>query len=181
MKLYKFLIFTIIISILLFILISYSNNNDNTDNISGTRTSTIINENKESTNLNNSTTPPKPKEEEISSFSTKILDDSPGRLTNISITCSIINDTIIHNGETFSFNDIVGEPTTDRGYQEAKVIIHHKAEKGIGVGNCQVSSTIYNAVLNIPSLTIIERNDHGGKNVGYVPIRKRCCCLLSVL
>ena len=35
-------------------------------------------------------------------------------------------------------------------------------------GNCQVSSTLYNAVLEIPTLTIIERNEHGGSGVAYV-------------
>ena len=34
-------------------------------------------------------------------------------------------------------------------------------------GNCQVSSTLYNAVLNVPSLVVIERHEHG-KEVGYV-------------
>ena len=41
-------------------------------------------------------------------------------------------------------------------------------ETGIGGGNCQVSSTLYNAVLAVPTLTIIERSEHG-KEVGYVP------------
>ncbi len=35
-------------------------------------------------------------------------------------------------------------------------------------GNCQVSSTLYNAVLSIPTLKVIERSEHG-KEVGYVP------------
>ena len=35
-------------------------------------------------------------------------------------------------------------------------------------GNCQVSSTLYNAVINIPSLVILERHEHG-KDVTYVP------------
>ena len=55
-----------------------------------------------------------------------------------------------------------------RGYQEASIIIDHKTERGIGGGNCQVSSTLYNAVLNIPNLAIIERHEHG-KDVTYVP------------
>lgn len=114
----------------------------------------------------NEATPPK--ETEIATFSTVIGDNSPGRLTNIRITCGIINGTIINPNETFSFNEIVGKPTAERGYQEAKVIIDHKTETGIGGGNCQVSSTLYNAVLAVPSLTVTERSEHG-KSVGYVP------------
>lgn len=73
-----------------------------------------------------------PKETQISTFSTKILDDSPGRVTNIRITCGILNETVINPGDTFSFNAIVGKPTAERGYQEAKIIINHKTEKGLG-------------------------------------------------
>ena len=58
--------------------------------------------------------------------------------------------------------------TAEKGYQEASVIIDHKTEKGIGGGNCQVSSTLYNAVLEAGNLTIIERHEHG-KDVTYVP------------
>lgn len=104
----------------------------------------------------------------ISTFSTDIKDNSAGRLTNISITCNTLNGTIIEPNNTFSFNNIVGEPTTEKGYQEASVIIDHHTATGIGGGNCQVCSTLYNAVLNISSLTVIERHEHG-KNVGYVP------------
>ncbi len=109
-----------------------------------------------------------PKETQISTFSTKILDNSAGRLTNIRLTCGILDGIIINPTDTFSFNGNVGKPTSERGYQEAKIIINHKAEMGLGGGNCQVSSTLYNAVLNIPTLKIIERNEHG-KEVGYVP------------
>ena len=62
-----------------------------------------------------------PQEEVISSFSTNILDKDSGRQTNISITCSTLNGTIVKSGETFSFCDTVGKATTDRGYKEAKV------------------------------------------------------------
>ena len=116
----------------------------------------------------NEIVPDNTNESEISSYSTTIKDRAEGRLTNINITCNTLNNTVIRNGSTFSFNEIVGKPTAERGYQEASVIIDHKTEKGIGGGNCQVSSTLYNAVLAIPSLTIIERHEHG-KDVTYVP------------
>lgn len=107
-------------------------------------------------------------EKELSSYSTIIKDNAAGRLTNINITCNILNNTIIKSNETFSFNNIVGKPTEERGYKEATVIINNKTEKGIGGGNCQVSSTIYNAVLAVPNLTVIERHEHG-MDVSYVP------------
>ena len=180
MKRYKILIFIAILVILIFIIIGYfkksndTNNNQNISNTSGSKISVNINEEHAENRISNilqnqneiiqnfST------EKEISSYATTIKDKSAGRLTNISITCSTLNNTIVHNGETFSFNSVVGKPTAEKGYQEASVIIDHKTEKGIGGGNCQVSSTLYNAILGVPSLVVTERHEHG-KDVTYVP------------
>lgn len=104
----------------------------------------------------------------IAIFETVIGDNSAGRVKNIELTCSTLNETVIQPGETFSFNQIVGNPTAERGYQEAKIIVDHKTTTGIGGGNCQVSSTLYNTVLQIASLTVLERHEHG-KDVYYVP------------
>lgn len=145
--------------------ISQSNNESSASRTSSD-TNTDNNSNTNTEAQNKKDTPPK--ETPISSFSTVIGDNSAGRLTNIRITCSIINGTIINPNETFSFNEIVGKPTAERGYQEAKIIVDHKTETGIGGGNCQVSSTLYNAVLAVPSLTVTQRSEHG-KEVGYVP------------
>ena len=43
--------------------------------------------------------------------------------------------------------------------------------KGYGGGNCQVSSTLYNAVLKVPSLKVVERHEHSNK-VPYVAENK---------
>ena len=141
----------------------FSNKEPSNNNSIGSRISTNINF--ESTNAEIEQIQ---KEVQLATYSTQIKDNSPGRLTNIRITCGIINGTIINPGQTFSFNEIVGQPTAARGYQEAKIIINHETEVGIGGGNCQVSSTLYNAVLAIPTLTVIERHEHG-KDVTYVP------------
>ena len=144
MKRYKILIFIAILVILIFIIIGYfkksndTNNNQNISNTSGSKISVNINEEHAENRISNilqnqneiiqnSST-----EKEISSYATTIKDKSAGRLTNISITCSTLNNTIVHNGETFSFNSVVGKPTAEKGYQEASVIIDHKTEKGIG-------------------------------------------------
>lgn len=157
----------IIIGAIIYFYVSNNKTSNNsrtntTENIS--RTSTEVN----TENANTQVAQTVPKETQISTYSTAIKDNAAGRLTNIRITCGIINGTVINPGETFSFNNIVGKPTAEKGYQEAKIIIDHKTETGIGGGNCQVSSTLYNAVLNIPTLTIVERHEHG-KDVTYVP------------
>ena len=106
-------------------------------------------------------------EEEISSFSTKIIDEDDARDTNIRITCNAINGTIIKNGEEFSFNKVAGNPTPDRGYKKAGVFIDGELKKGYGGGNCQVSTTIYNAVNKIDGVNITERHEHE-EEVGYI-------------
>lgn len=107
-------------------------------------------------------------ETELASFSTKLGGRDTPRSHNISITSSIINETVIKNGETFSFNEIVGEPTSDKGYQEADSFDKNgETIQTLGGGNCQVSSTIYNVVLQIPELKVTERHAHI-KPVHYV-------------
>ena len=169
----KFFVFIVIAAIVALIIgiVAYNNNNNNTSqDQSGTRLSADINEeNAENRIANILEAQNQVTETEISAFQTEILDDSPGRLNNISITCSTLNNTIVKVGDTFSFNETVGKPTAERGYQEAKIIVDHEAELGIGGGNCQVSSTLYDAVLNVPSLVVVERHQHGN-SVGYVPL-----------
>ena len=189
MKKNKILIGVIIIIVLVLIIAVFIYNNNNNGNTNNKNTNTNLENNANvtasriSTNVNeeqaknrianilrnqNEIIKNTSNEKEISMYSTTIKDKSSGRLTNISITCSTLNNTIIHSGETFSFNKVVGKPTAERGYQEASVIIDHKTETGIGGGNCQVSSTLYNAVLAVPSLVVTERHEHG-KDVTYVP------------
>ena len=76
---------------------------------------------------------------------------------------------LLNLGETFSFCDTVGKATPEDGYQKADIFDKDgNVTKGYGGGNCQISSTLYNAVLKIPSLTVIERHEHSS-DVYYVP------------
>lgn len=121
-------------------------------------------QNHQSSNLEQNS---KPIETEIASFSTEILVDDDNRDTNLELTASKINGIVVKNEETFSFNDTVGNPTPDRGYEKAAIIVDGKKEKGYGGGNCQVSTTLYDTVLKVKGIEIIERHEHG-KDVGYV-------------
>ena len=133
-------------------------NNSNTTNTS--ITPQISNENKPKT------------EELISSFSTKIYTKDSARQNNISITSSTLNETIVANGSTFSFCNTIGPATSAKGYQEADIFDKDgNKKKGLGGGNCQVSTTLYNAVLKIPSLVITERHEHSNK-VPYIETGK---------
>ena len=118
----------------------------------------------DSDNSNNSS----PKTEtKISSFSTPIVDDNKNRITNIKITCSRISDTVVKSNDEFSFCEIVGQPSSSDGYKEAHAFVDGELVNAIGGGNCQVSTTIYNAAKKIDGVKITERHEHG-KEVGYI-------------
>lgn len=111
---------------------------------------------------------PSPTEEDISSFSTKIYSNDSNRTKNMTITASALNNKIVKNNETFSFCKTIGPSTSNKGYQKADIYDNNgKKKKGYGGGNCQVSSTLYNAVLAVPNLSIVERHPHSNK-VPYV-------------
>lgn len=104
----------------------------------------------------------------IGSYATKILDDTPERMHNIKLTANLINNQIIGAGKEFSFNRATGEPTVERGFKAAAIFADGgRHEQGIGGGMCQVSSTLYNAVLKA-NLLVTERHPHS-QPVSYVP------------
>ena len=81
------------------------------------------------------------------------------------ITCDSLTNTEIKPGETFSFCNIVGKATKEKGYQEADIYVEGEKQQGLGGGNCQVSTTLYNAIIKVEGLEIVERHEHSG----YVP------------
>ena len=99
-------------------------------------------------------------EVEIARFSTKIYNKDTDRQNNIGITCRAVSTKEVNPGEVFSFCETVGKATHAKGYEEADIYVDGKKEQGLGGGNCQVSTTLYNAVLQIPELEVIERHQH---------------------
>ena len=110
-------------------------------------------------------------ESKVSSFTTPLVDDNENRVTNIKITCSRISNTIVKAHEEFSFCEVVGQPSSNDGYKEAHAIVDGEVVNAIGGGNCQVSTTIYNAAKKINGVEITERHEHG-KDVGYIEMGK---------
>ena len=110
-------------------------------------------------------------ETKMSSFSTPIVDDNENRITNIKITCSRISDTVVKADEEFSFCKVVGQPSSADGYKEAHAFVDGELVNAIGGGNCQVSTTVYNAAKEIDGVEITERHEHG-KEVGYIEMGK---------
>ena len=111
---------------------------------------------------------PVPKQEiEIAQFSTLIHNKDQDRQNNITIVCKTLSNKEIQPGETFSFGDTVGKATHAKGYEEADIYVDGKKEQGLGGGMCQVSTTLYNAILQVPELEVIERHQHSG-HVPYI-------------
>lgn len=142
--------------------------NDNTEKENTQNTENISNNTNTNNETNNEKATTQPTEVTIASFSTKIYSKDSSRQNNIKITCNTLNNTIVNSGETFSFCNTVGQATSSKGYEKADIYDKNgKKKQGLGGGNCQVSSTLYNAVLAVPSLVVVERHAHSN-NVPYV-------------
>ncbi len=92
-------------------------------------------------------------------FYTTYYASSSERISNIKRASNSINDTFLDANEEFSFNQVVGERTEKNGYLSAKIISYGKFVEGVGGGVCQVSTTLYNAVL-LAGLTVTESHPH---------------------
>ncbi len=90
------------------------------------------------------------------------------RKINMELAASKIDNMILAPGEEFSYNRVVGPRDLAHGYQLAHVFSGGKVIDGVGGGICQVSSTMYVAVLKA-DLKVAERRNHSFI-VGYVPL-----------
>lgn len=91
------------------------------------------------------------------------------RTTNVRLSARAIDWHVMSDGDIFSFNEVVGKRTTEKGYKYATIFDGNKKIPGLGGGICQTSSTMYMAAKNA-GLEIIERKPHS-MPVSYV---KRC-------
>lgn len=95
----------------------------------------------------------------LSEFSTKYAASNKNRTTNLILAAKKINGTVLMPGETFSYNKVVGARTIQAGYKEAPIYVSGRVEDGIGGGICQITTTLYNAVV-YANLDIVERSNH---------------------
>ncbi len=103
----------------------------------------------------------------LSSYTTKYNAGQRARTNNVSLAAKAINNYVVKPGETFSYNKVVGRRDPSRGYKEAPIFVGGAVEPGMGGGVCQVSTTLYNAVL-LADLAVLERHPHS-KIVAYAP------------
>jgi len=166
-----FLILTIGVIFFFFNKTSNDNNNNEESNYTAEKTS-INKDDKEEKDISNTTKVEYRKGEEsggkISDFTTKLPKDTKARYSNIELACETLNGTVVKRGETFSLWKVLGCPTKEKGYEKAKTFTSDgKVIKSYGGGICQVSTTIYNAVLEVKELDIKERHEHS-RDVTYI-------------
>ncbi|WP_169734744.1 VanW family protein [Desulfitibacter alkalitolerans] len=106
----------------------------------------------------------------MAQYSTEFNANLADRTNNLRIATEALNGTIVAPGEVFSFNETVGPRTTERGYRPSPIYVGDNILDGVGGGICQVSSTLYNAVL-LADLQIIERRNHS-LTVPYVELSR---------
>ena len=97
--------------------------------------------------------------DELGTYTTRYDPTNLNRSNNISISAKKIDGTIVLPGETFSYNQVVGERTIAEGYKEAGAYAGGKVVQDVGGGICQTSSTLYNAAL-YANLEIVDRSNH---------------------
>lgn len=109
---------------------------------------------------------PRGSEEELSrvrdvlgTFTTSYTTSGPSRSQNVSNGARLINGTVLYPGDTFSTYEVVSPFTTANGYEMAGSYLNGKVVDSLGGGICQVSTTLYNAVL-LSELEVVERSNH---------------------
>lgn len=95
----------------------------------------------------------------IGSFSTIFNPGDANRTYNLGLACSKINGTILLPDDIFSMNKTLGPRTIENGYRDAKIILGDELVNGPGGGVCQVTTTLYDAVLK-SRLAVVERRSH---------------------
>lgn len=101
----------------------------------------------------------------LGSFSGSYTNDGTGRVTNMRLATGYINGTLLMPGDEFSYNNTIGPTTPERGYKEANTYVGATIVPGYGGGVCQVSSTLYRAVIQA-NIRSTERRNHS-MTVGY--------------
>lgn len=100
------------------------------------------------------------------SASTPISDDSAARRDNIALAAASINGLVLEDGDSFSFNDIVGDRTSENGFKTA---LNGRGVRVVGGGVAQVATTLYLAVRDMEGVEIDERHTYGDRfSGGYV-------------
>ena len=101
----------------------------------------------------------------------KLGDDGSNlsRIRNLRVACQRFGLYILQPGDKLDFNAHIGPYNRRSGYEPANVIVAGEIAQGYGGGTCQVSSTLYNTILQLPEIGILHRRAHGPSGASYLP------------
>lgn len=115
----------------------------------------------------------------LASYTTKYDAKVVNRAYNIKVAANALDGLMVAPGEEVSFNEVVGPRSSEAGYKSAGVIVNNEMVDGLGGGVCQVSTTLYNAVL-LAGLELVERYNHS-LPISYVPVGQDATVVYGVL
>ena len=99
---------------------------------------------------------------------TSYYNNNPDRINNLTVACKLISKTI-QPGESMNFNQTVGPFNARTGYLPAPVLKDGKTKLSFGGGSCQVSSTLWDTLMQMPGITVLMRKPHGNNAASYLP------------
>ncbi len=99
---------------------------------------------------------------------TSFYSDNPDRIVNLGVCCKFISK-VLQPGETMNFNNEVSPFSAANGYKLAPVLKDGETKMGYGGGSCQVSSTLWDSLMQLPGITVLRRNPHGANAASYLP------------
>ena len=94
--------------------------------------------------------------------------DNPDRIVNLARCCELISH-VVQPGQTMNFNNDVSPFSAANGYLLAPVLVSGETKMGYGGGSCQVSSTLWDTLMQLPGITVLRRNPHGDNAASYLP------------
>lgn len=102
----------------------------------------------------------------------KITEDesNQNRIVNLKVACDRLAMYALSHGADLDFNRDIGPYRPSVGYLRAGSITEEGLIQGYGGGTCQVSSTLYNVLLQLPGITVLQRRAHGANGASYLPI-----------
>ena len=111
----------------------------------------------------------------IATFTSYYVTDSEdesvsGKEINIGVNCADMNGMILDAGEYMDYDAHFGPYGPLKNYVKGPVLLEGGWGLGPGGGVCQVSSTLYNVLLQLPGINIVHAQPHGASGVAYLPV-----------
>ena len=102
-------------------------------------------------------------------YKTDDMEANLGRIMNIKTASAKLSSITLYPGQKLDFNADIGPYSGANGYHVAPVLTGGKLTLNYGGGTCQVSSTLYNVLLQLPGITVLKRRAHGANGASYLP------------